>query len=120
MHGYGNLNPTENYGTATHLTTGYVWDGESEVEGEPNPLEKQSLLKFDIEYVPDGGCTLTPGYWKTHSYMDLHHMMILGHSFLMAKILHFFEVVKLIIKYYGHLLQEMHTTNYRFNTLQQS
>ena len=53
------LKPTENHGSSTHLTTGYVSDGESD------PLEKQSVLKFDIEY--DGGCTLTPGYWKTHS-----------------------------------------------------
>jgi peptidoglycan hydrolase-like protein with peptidoglycan-binding domain len=29
--------------------------------------EKQSLLKFDLDVAPSGGCTLTPGYWKTHS-----------------------------------------------------
>jgi hypothetical protein len=55
------IHPDENYGNSDHLTTGYVSaDGIT-------PYEKQSLLKFDIEYVPDGGCTLTPGYWKTHS-----------------------------------------------------
>jgi hypothetical protein len=32
-----------------------------------NSIEKQTLLRFDIEPTPDGGCTLTPGYWKTHS-----------------------------------------------------
>ena len=30
-------------------------------------LHKQSLLRFPIVVVPGGGCTLTPGYWKTHS-----------------------------------------------------
>ncbi len=31
--------------------------------------EKQSLLiwDFDLEEEEDGGCSLTPGYWKTHS-----------------------------------------------------
>jgi hypothetical protein len=31
--------------------------------------KKRVLLKFDIESTPDDGdgCTLTPGYWKTHS-----------------------------------------------------
>jgi hypothetical protein len=43
-------------GNTTYLQTGYV-----------NGLEKQSLIKFDLECTPTGGCTLTPGYWKTHS-----------------------------------------------------
>ena len=31
-------------------------------------LEKQALIKFDIVPTPpSGGCTLTSGYWKTHS-----------------------------------------------------
>jgi len=31
-------------------------------------IVKQTLLKFDIPVTPpSGGCTLTPGYWKTHS-----------------------------------------------------
>lgn len=31
--------------------------------------EKQTLLRFEIEPTPgNGGCTLTPGYWKTHSF----------------------------------------------------
>ncbi len=30
--------------------------------------KKYSLLKFEFETPPpSGGCTLTPGYWKTHS-----------------------------------------------------
>lgn len=36
----------------------------------PSPYEKQSLLLFGIPEIPDepgDGCTLTPGYWKTHS-----------------------------------------------------
>ena len=44
-------------GNATELFTGYIQN-----------KEKKSLLKFDIEPTPpSGGCTLTPGYWKTHS-----------------------------------------------------
>lgn len=36
--------------------------------GIVNGFRKYSLLKFDIEPTPpSGGCTLTPGYWKTHS-----------------------------------------------------
>jgi hypothetical protein len=52
------LNPTVNYGSSIDLYTGYV----NGVEG----YEKQSLLMFDFE-PRSGGCTLTPGYWKTHS-----------------------------------------------------
>lgn len=47
-----------NFGSLTELYAGYY-------PPENPTYEKQSLLKFDIEY--DGGCTLTPGYWKTHS-----------------------------------------------------
>lgn len=52
------LTPARNYGTSTILYTGWQ---------DANDLEKQTLIKFDIEPTPDGGCTLTPGYWKTHS-----------------------------------------------------
>jgi len=32
------------------------------------PAHKYTLIRFDIEPTPPGGgCTLTPGYWKTHS-----------------------------------------------------
>jgi hypothetical protein len=51
------LSPTSNFGTYPLLYTGWV-DGK----------EKQSLIKFCFNVVPgDGGCTNTPGYWKTHS-----------------------------------------------------
>lgn len=34
----------------------------------PSDMEKQTLIKFELESSPqDDGCTLTPGYWKTHS-----------------------------------------------------
>jgi hypothetical protein len=32
-----------------------------------NGNEKRTLLKFEVTYEGDSGCTLTPGYWKTHS-----------------------------------------------------
>ncbi len=35
--------------------------------GIVNGYQKYSVLKFDIEPTTNGGCTLTPGYWKTHS-----------------------------------------------------
>lgn len=50
------LEPTVNSCADTTLFNGIV-----------NGYEKYSLLKFDIEPTQDGGCTLTPGYWKTHS-----------------------------------------------------
>ena len=45
-----------NTGNSLTLNTGYS-----------SSLEKQTLIKFDIQWAPNGGCTLTPGYWKTHS-----------------------------------------------------
>jgi len=48
------LHPEVNYCNEVFLFTGIV-----------SGFEKKALLKFDIE--PAGGCTLTPGYWKTHS-----------------------------------------------------
>ena len=59
MHIYGRK-IRSNDGTQPSLSAGHF-------NGVGAGYEKQSLLKFDIEYVPDGGCTLTPGYWKTHS-----------------------------------------------------
>ena len=44
-----------NFGSEPWLYTGLV-----------NKLEKQTLVRFDLPEVPEG-CTLTPGYWKTHS-----------------------------------------------------
>ncbi|OGU69308.1 MAG: hypothetical protein A2W30_04335 [Ignavibacteria bacterium RBG_16_36_9] len=49
-------NDFTNYGSSPLLNTGYL-DG----------YEKQALIRFDIQCTPNGGCTLTPGYWKTHS-----------------------------------------------------
>lgn len=50
-------NINDNYGSSPFLNTGYL-DG----------YEKQALVRFDILCTPpSGGCTLTPGYWKTHS-----------------------------------------------------
>ena len=46
-----------NTGNSLSLNTGYF-----------NSKEKHALIKFDIEPTPqDGGCTLTSGYWKTHT-----------------------------------------------------
>ena len=45
-----------NFGDSTELITG--WDDTTEV---------QSLVRFEIEQVPTGGCTRGYGYWKTHS-----------------------------------------------------
>lgn len=50
-------NPDNNYDTPW-LYTGWANTAD---------LEKQSLLRFDIEPTPYPGCTLTQGYWKTHS-----------------------------------------------------
>lgn len=51
----------------------YIWENatgphnnEALYTGNVNGLEKRSLLRFDIP-PDDRGCTLTPGYWKTHS-----------------------------------------------------
>ena len=52
------LYPTQNFGSSSWLYTG--WTNETN-------KEKQSLIQFDLEPTQDGGCTLTPGYWKTHS-----------------------------------------------------
>ena len=49
--------PDTNYGTRVWLYTGLWTD---------TRLEKQSLIQFRMPEVPEG-CTLTPGYWKTHS-----------------------------------------------------
>lgn len=50
-----------NRGDSPDLYTGlvYGWDNSG-------PWEKQSLLRFELPEIPQG-CTLTPGYWKTHS-----------------------------------------------------
>lgn len=50
------LNPTTNYGTMPYLFTGLI-----------GGAAKQSLLQFNFDFQPPSGCTLTPGYWKTHS-----------------------------------------------------
>jgi hypothetical protein len=50
--------PGINSGSEPILYTGWLESGD---------LEKQTLLKFDIEPTQDYGCTLTQGYWKTHS-----------------------------------------------------
>ncbi len=50
------LNPDTNYGDSPNLFTGLVFGA-----------AKQSLLRFDFDFQPPSGCTLTPGYWKTHS-----------------------------------------------------
>ena len=53
------LFPNDNYGTQQYLFTG--WENETS-------LEKQALLRFDIQGTPPpGGCTRTIGYWKTHA-----------------------------------------------------
>lgn len=52
------LNPTQNYGSSPWLYTGWTF---------ATNKEKQSLIQFDLEPTHDGGCTLTPGYWQTHS-----------------------------------------------------
>lgn len=49
--------PDTNYGTWVWLYTGWWMETQ---------LEKQSLIQFEMPEVPEG-CTLTPGYWKTHS-----------------------------------------------------
>ena len=52
--------PDLNTGDSEHLFTG--WKDETD-------FEKQTLVRFEIEIIPDegGGCTLTIGYWKTHA-----------------------------------------------------
>ncbi|HSD84828.1 MAG TPA: DNRLRE domain-containing protein [Anaerolineae bacterium] len=50
------LNPDSNFGFAPDLYTGVIAS-----------TIKQSLLQFKFELPPSGGCSLTPGYWKTHS-----------------------------------------------------
>lgn len=46
----------DNFGNSTELITG--WDDNTEF---------QTLVNFEIEQVPVGGCTRSFGYWKTHS-----------------------------------------------------
>ena len=50
------LHPDVNYGNEVFLYNGIV-----------NGYEKYALIKFDVEPTQYGGCTHTPGYWKTHS-----------------------------------------------------
>jgi hypothetical protein len=53
------LHPDANRGGDIYLYTGWT---------APSELEKQSLIRFDLPEVPNGdGCSLTPGYWMTHS-----------------------------------------------------
>lgn len=52
------LEPDANFGSSDRLYTSLV-DGD-------RPLKKRSLVWFELPVVPPG-CTLTPGYWKTHS-----------------------------------------------------
>lgn len=52
------LEPDWNFGDALYLATGWI----DEVY-----LEKQSVLRFEFEAEPDGGCSHTIGYWKTHA-----------------------------------------------------
>jgi len=54
------LDASNSYCTEPELYVGFIaWD--------QTLYEKQTLIRFDIEPTPGGGCTLTPGYWKTHS-----------------------------------------------------
>jgi hypothetical protein len=51
--------PDANAGHSMVLRTGW---------SEPNDLEKQALLWFELEQEPpQDGCTLTIGYWKNHA-----------------------------------------------------
>jgi hypothetical protein len=50
--------PDTNFGSSDRLYTSLV-DGD-------RPVKKRSLVWFELPVVPPG-CTLTPGYWKTHS-----------------------------------------------------
>lgn len=53
--------PDAVHGSGIALNTGWT---------PPSTLEKQSLVRFDLPEIPDepgDGCTLTPGYWQTHS-----------------------------------------------------
>ena len=50
--------PDSNFGFIDVMYTGYAADGD---------LEKQTLVRFDTEVTPDGGCTRTKGYWKNWS-----------------------------------------------------
>ena len=51
--------PEENYIAVGYLFTTQLW-------------QKPGLVQFDFEITPpeEGGCSLTPGYWKTHSSDD--------------------------------------------------
>jgi hypothetical protein len=48
--------PNTNNGFSPYLYTGLFAAG-----------AKQSLVQFALDFQPPSGCTLTPGYWKTHS-----------------------------------------------------
>ncbi len=48
--------PDYNGGAAPYLFTGLV-----------GSYSKQALIQFSFDFQPSSGCTLTPGYWKTHS-----------------------------------------------------
>ncbi len=50
--------PDDNHGLWETIFTGY---------GADNDLEKQSLVRFELEVTPQEGCTRTIGYWKTHA-----------------------------------------------------
>jgi hypothetical protein len=45
-----------NFGNSNELTTGWQ-----------DNVETQTLVRFEIERTPIGGCTRSSGYWKTHS-----------------------------------------------------
>lgn len=50
--------PDVNRGTLNRLYTGWL---------DENDLEKQTLLRFEIETTPQEGCSHTIGYWKNHA-----------------------------------------------------
>ncbi len=65
------IDPDGNHGVSDVLYTG--WQRETD-------LEKQSLVRFELETIPgDGdGCTRTIGYWKTHDGFGPQDDMITG------------------------------------------
>ena len=62
-------------GDSGDIFDAYIWDthgtngGQSQVlyTGLIGGAEKQTLIKFDLPFIPQGPCTRTPGYWKNHA-----------------------------------------------------
>ncbi|MCB2202299.1 DNRLRE domain-containing protein [bacterium] len=65
------IDPNGNHGTGVTLYTGWL---------NENDLEKQTLVRFDLETIPGGGdgCTRTIGYWKTHDGFGPQDDMVSG------------------------------------------